>query len=109
MSLAHEMRLISEHARKASYVFSELTPEKKNKILKDAARSLEKNTQAISRANQKDVTVARDMKLTEAALDRLTLDAKRIAHMAHAVWEVAQLPDPVGKVLSQWKRPNGLR
>jgi glutamate-5-semialdehyde dehydrogenase len=60
-------------------------------------------------ANGKDVAAAKDMGLTAAMIDRLRLDADRVAKMAKAVAEVAAQSDPVGQVIEGWVRPNGLR
>src|SRR5262249_15211174 len=59
-------------------------------------------------ANDKDMRAAEARDLTPALLDRLKLDSKRIEAMAKGVAEVAALPDPVGRELARWKRPNGL-
>src|SRR5437879_4254380 len=73
------------------------------------ANALEQNSAAIKSANAVDMEAGAKMGLSSAMLDRLKLDDKRIAGMAKGLREVAALPDPVGKVLDERVRPNGLR
>src|SRR6516164_5073595 len=72
------------------------------------AEALEKNSGALKEANAQDMEVAAKLGLSAAMLDRLKLDDKRIAVMARGLREVAALPDPVGRVLDERTRPNGL-
>ncbi len=80
--------------------------EKKQALIQIAA-ALTDNAEEILLQNQKDIETARD-KLSASMLDRLTLTKERIRSMAEAVSAVAQWPDPVGKILEETKRPNGL-
>jgi glutamate-5-semialdehyde dehydrogenase len=73
------------------------------------ADALEKNTASLQQANALDTEAAVQLGLTSAMLDRLKLDDKRIADIANGVREVAGLPDPVGKTINEWTRPNGIR
>jgi glutamate-5-semialdehyde dehydrogenase len=73
------------------------------------AGTLEQNREAIQEANTSDMEAAAQSGLSNAMLDRLKLDDKRIASMAKGLREVAALPDPVGRVLDDRTRPNGLR
>ncbi len=81
----------------------------KDAALRAAAREIRLASGAILAANALDVEAARASGATPAALDRLTLDPKRIEAMARGVEEIADLPDPVGRVLAVFERPNGLR
>ena len=81
----------------------------KDAALRAAAREIRLASAAILAANALDVEAARASGATPAALDRLTLDPKRIEAMARGVEEIADLPDPVGRVLAVFERPNGLR
>jgi glutamate-5-semialdehyde dehydrogenase len=76
-------------------------------LLLMAERLLDKK-EDIRRENKKDLAIAKDMGLTSAMMDRLTLDDKTLKSMADGLREVAGLPDPVGEVTGMWKRPNGL-
>ncbi len=80
--------------------------EKKQTLIQISA-ALTDNAEEILLQNQKDIETARD-KLSASMLDRLTLTKERIRSMAEAVSAVAQWPDPVGKILEETKRPNGL-
>jgi len=73
------------------------------------AAALEQESAAIVAANRGDVERERAAGTSEALLDRLTLDARRVAAMATALRQIAALPDPVGRTLAGWTLPNGLR
>jgi len=109
MELKKRLRQFAENAKNASRVLAELPSETKRRILNDIAARLKKDSGKIIRANQKDLRAAEKMGLTEAMTDRLMLNAKRIEQMAKAVSDVTKLPEPIGKVLKSWRRPNGLR
>ncbi|MGR3781541.1 MAG: glutamate-5-semialdehyde dehydrogenase [Albimonas sp.] len=76
--------------------------------LRAAADAIEASEAEILAANAKDMTFGREKGLTEAMLDRLLLTAPRVAAMAQGLREVAAQEDPVGRVLEEWTRPNGL-
>ena len=84
-----------------------LSTEQKNQALLAAADALEKATEDILAANAQDLEAARG-RISTVMLDRLALNADRIAGMAKGIREVAALPDPVGRLLSHEERPNGL-
>lgn len=109
MNLKSKIISLAEELKRASQGLGELPSRQKDKVLNETAHRLKKGTKKIIRANQKDLQTAKKMKLSNALLDRLMLNQKRIEQMADAVSQVAQLKDPVGKILAQWKRPNGLR
>src|SRR6202012_4978664 len=67
------------------------------------------NAKDILQANEKDIAIAKSNRATGAFLDRLALSPVRIEAMAKSLEEIAKLPDPVGKVLDSWDRPNGLK
>lgn len=95
-------------ARAASRELVKLTTEQKNSILLAMADEIEARQTGILEANAKDLARATENGLSKAMIDRLTLDPKRLKAIAEAVREVASLPDPVGEVLTDWTRPNGL-
>ena len=98
---------ILENARSAKKDAMLLSSAKKNEALNAMAESLIKNTDKILSANKKDVEKAQGI-ISPVMIDRLLLSADRIKAMADGVREVSNLPDPVGSVLSQTERPNGL-
>lgn len=109
MDLKRKLIQFAGAAKKASYLLAELSSEKKKKILNEVAAHLGKAQRKIVKANQKDLVLAKKFGLNDAMIDRLMLDSKRIDYMAHAVSQVAKLPDPIGQTLRTWRRPNGLR
>src|SRR5688572_22974642 len=109
MSLLEEMTQLGVRARDASRALAHLTTEEKNRCLMAMADALEKNRDAIRRENEKDMKAGAESGLSAAMLDRLRLDEKRIASMAKGLREVAALADPVGKILDERTRPNGLK
>jgi glutamate-5-semialdehyde dehydrogenase len=103
------MTQLAKQAKAASRELAKLTTAEKNNCLLAMADALEKNSDAIKAANAKDMETAAQMGLSSAMLDRLKLDDKRISGMAKGLREVAALPDPVGKILDERTRPNGLK
>src|SRR5262245_22861421 len=109
MSLTEQMTQLARAAKAASRDLARLTTAQKNSSLRAMADALEKNSAAIREANQLDMTAGAGMGLSSAMLDRLKLDDKQIVAMASGLREVAALPDPVGKILDERIRPNGLK
>ncbi len=95
-------------AKDVSRTLGALTTAQKNKALLLMADELIEHTDAILEANAIDVSAA-EGRLSAVMIDRLKLDAKRIIAMADGIREVAKLPDPVGRVISNITRPNGLQ
>ena len=81
----------------------------KDAALRAAAAALRRRESAILDANARDIESAREAGLGAAMLDRLALDPARLVSIAASVEQVAELPDPIGTVLAEWTRPNGLR
>jgi glutamate-5-semialdehyde dehydrogenase len=103
------MRAIGAEARAAARLVANAPAEAKTHALLAGARILRERAAEILAANARDLSEARAKGLTVAFLDRLALDEKRIEAMARGVEEVAALPDPVGRILATFERPNGLR
>ena len=113
MSGAVERKLtaleLATRARVASRQLASWSGQQRARLVLDAAARLEKRASDIAAANAIDLAKAREAGLTAALLDRLRLDASRVAGVARALREVAALPDPVGQVVEAYVRPNGLR
>lgn len=109
MNLAEQMMDLAAKAKAASREVAKLTTEKKNGCLLAMADAIEKESARIKEANAKDMEIGATSGLSLAMLDRLKLDDKRISAMAKGLREVAALPDPVGRVLEERVRPNGLK
>ncbi len=107
-TLEAEMLAMGERARQAAVVLREASTETKNKALLAAAQAIRTNEDKILAANHHDMRAGEESGLSPALLDRLRLDGERIDAMARSVKEVAALPDPVGRELARWTRPNGL-
>lgn len=101
--------LKGQRAKEASYELMNATTTQKNEALLKMAEKLLENKDYIIKENKKDLDRAIEKGTTEAMLDRLKLDEKRLADMADGLREVVALADPVGEVTSMWKRPNGLQ
>src|ERR1700678_3097325 len=109
MNLREQMTQLGRQAKAASRQLARLSTAQKNDCLLAMAAALEQNREAIQEANADDMEAAAKNGLSNAMLDRLKLDDKRIASMAKGLREVAALPDPVGRILDDRTRPNGLR
>jgi glutamate-5-semialdehyde dehydrogenase len=99
---------IAREASLAARKLSRVTETEKNKALLQMADELEQNCKFLLAENAKDVAIAKKSGISSAMLERLTLKQDTIEQMAKGLREVAALPDPVGKVTSMWRRPNGL-
>ena len=96
-------------ARGAALALAVLSEKKKNKILRAMATGIRSAAPEILEANGKDIAAGEERGLTLAMLDRLRLDAERLEAVARGVEKVATLPDPVGEILDEWDRPNGIQ
>ena len=103
------MQTFLEHAKAASKTIATLDPHTKVSVLMQMADALEQNADTILAENEKDLHEARQANLAGALVDRLLLNAKRIADMAQAVREIAALKEPIGRVLEGWVVQSGLR
>lgn len=95
-------------ARRAARAVALAPAEAKNRALRSAAAEIRAQSEAILAANALDVAEAQARGTAASFLDRLTLDSARIEAIARGVEEIAELPDPVGRVLARFERPNGL-
>jgi glutamate-5-semialdehyde dehydrogenase len=109
MSLTEEMTDLARRARLASRRLASLSADDKNNCLLAMADSIEANAQFIRDENMKDMDVGAEMGLAKPMLDRLLLDEARIGGMATGLREVAALTDPVGRIIEERTRPNGLK
>src|SRR4030095_9866616 len=103
------MRARGRAARAAASALALADRATKDKALKAMAAELRARNADILAANAKDMADAKAKGLSAALLDRLMLDAKRVEAMAKGLEEIAALPDPVGRTLAEWDRPNGLK
>lgn len=106
--LATLVTSLAQRARAASLVLAVTPADAKNAALRDLAQRLTTATDALLAANLQDLAAARENGLAAAQIDRLTLTPARLAQLAESVRQVAALPDPVGELLEETTRPNGL-
>lgn len=99
---------IGKRAAVTKYQVAQMDTEKKNEILKKIADQLMIDAQVILEENEKDLKRGQKNGMSVSLQDRLRLTAERIAGMAEGVRQVADLPDPVGTVLEEFDRPNGM-
>ena len=107
--LQSEMEAIGAAAKAAAAQLAIATTAAKNAALTAAAAALRSESASILEANARDMAAGRDKGLTPALLDRLELTHERIEAMAKGLEDIARLPDPVGRTLAEWERPNGLK
>ena len=100
---------IAQNARAASRNVSASTTKQKNDALKAIANELESNRKILIEENEKDLRAAKEDGLSEAMIDRLRLTHERIDGMAQGLRQLVDLPDPVGQLIEEKKRPNGLK
>jgi glutamate-5-semialdehyde dehydrogenase len=106
--LATTMAEIGRRARLAAATLALASTEAKVAALREAARAVRARQDEILAANARDLEEAESEGLTPALLDRLALDPKRLEAIAAGLEAIADLPDPVGRLLASWTRPNGL-
>jgi glutamate-5-semialdehyde dehydrogenase len=107
-ALTAEMLTIGAAARDAARAMREASDEAKTKALTVAAAAIRSRAAEILAANQGDIEAAKAANMAAPMVERLTLNDARIEAMAKGIEVVAALPDPVGRELARWSRPNGL-
>jgi len=103
------VREIAQAARDASYHMGLADGAARNAALRNAAAAIRRAENAILAENAKDMAFATEKGLSAAMQDRLLLTPDRIDAMAQGLEQVADLPDPAGRTLAEWERPNGLK
>ncbi len=107
-NLDEVMSELGRRARSAANLLAFAAPEKKTAALLAAADAMDQRRIAILAANAEDMRAAEGKGISKAFLDRLLLNDKRIDGMIEGLRTIAALPDPVGRTLAEWARPNGL-
>jgi len=106
---AQYSRRLAERAKRASLQLRDLSTSIKNAWLERSADGLAQRIDQVLDANARDVSQAKELGLTPAAVDRLLLNPQRLGAIAQALRSIASLPDPVGELLGGGVRPNGLQ
>lgn len=107
-SVTQIMAEIGRNARIGAKALAIATPQQKQTALTVAAGAINAHRKAILAANAKDMAAAEAKGISKAFLDRLLLTDARIDGIVEAVKTIADLPDPVGQIIAEWDRPNGL-
>ena len=108
-NLTVQLHEIGRDARAAARLLATVSAEKKNAALLAMADELIVQKDSLLTANELDLAAGRLLGLSEAMLDRLRLDEKRLSTMAGGIRTAASLPDPVGRILKEWTKENGLQ
>ena len=106
--IALEIKNIAIQAKNAATILAKVSTDRKNKALTEMADAIIRNAGLLKRENERDLVYSQGVGLSSAMIDRLTLTDEIIKKMAEGLMEVSLLPDPVGKITSMWRRPNGL-
>ncbi len=108
-AIAALMEELGRAAVAAAAVLAHTPTVRKDAALTAAAAAVRRQCAAILAANERDLAAARQGHLSAARLERLRLDESRVAAIAASIEAVIALPDPIGRTVAQWQRPNGLR
>ena len=109
MTLEEQIRQIGRDARAAARSLAIASGDQRNLALNAMADELTRRAPEILEANSADVRDAEAAALGKASIDRLRLSSARIGALAEDVRQIARLPDPVGRTIAEWTRPNGIR
>ena len=108
MTIKIEVNKIGKQAKLAAKELAVIGPKIKMEGLKKAANNILQEKNEIINVNKIDIENAINKKIGTALIDRLTLNEDRIKLISNSLTDIANLPEPIGKILSEWKRPNGL-
>ena len=108
-AIAALMEELGRAAVAAAAVLAQTPTARKDAALAGAAAAVRRQRAVILAANERDLAAARQAHLSAARLERLRLDEPRVAAIAASIEEVIALPDPIGRTVARWERPNGLR
>jgi glutamate-5-semialdehyde dehydrogenase len=99
---------IGKKAKVASNNLSSISLKKRNSVLKQFSKYLKVNSKLILNLNKKDLSYGKSKKIKDSMIERLKLDNKKILKIINSIDQIIKFRDPMGRVLSSWKRPNGL-
>ncbi len=109
MSIKENIKKLGKNAKAAAKSMAIVSSEEKNKALKILSDNIKNYSNEIINANQKDIENARKNALPSPLVNRLSLTTKSIEAIAINIGNIINLPDPIGKILEEWERPNGLK
>lgn len=108
VDLQKDMMEMGKKARLAANIMADASTDTKNQALKNMAKYLREEAKFILTENEKDISKAKEKNLDAPMVERLLLNEKRIEAIAQSLEMIAGLPDPVGREMDKWDRPNGL-
>ena len=108
MTISNSILNLGIKAKEASSLLSLVSENKKNLALKNLKHNLNLNRDELININKIDISNAKKNNLGATLIDRLTLSQKIIDGMISSIEEIIKIKDPVGKILQEWERPNGL-
>ncbi len=108
MNFLREVVDVARYAKEASRKLANIGGDVRNRALMSMADAVEKNISRIKDKNKIDMKIAGRTGLSKALIDRLELSEKRIKSMACGLRDITKLPDPIGEVIEEHTRPNGL-
>ena len=108
-AVLNDLEALGRQARRAQRILALASTAEKNAALDSMAHRLRKLAPDIVDANARDVSRAKEAGLRDSLIDRLRLDSSRIDAIAESIFAIRALADPVGQVMAEWQRPNGLR
>jgi len=106
--LKESIRTLGIKAKKAAYLLANISENRKNTALEELKKNLKISQNELIDINQKDIENASNINLSSAMIDRLTLTSERIEGMISNLDEIIKLKNPIGNIISEWTRPNGL-
>ncbi|MEE8399188.1 MAG: glutamate-5-semialdehyde dehydrogenase [Desulfobacterales bacterium] len=108
MTIQSTIEEMARAAKAAAVAIATCATDEKDAVLRCLADELLQDAETIKTENEKDLARAKEMGLSDAMIDRLTITDATIQSMADGLRDVAQLEDPVGAIVKSWRRPNGL-
>ncbi len=108
-SISDNIFRMASMARRGASILANTSAEKKSKALKKIAEQLERETHYLIDENKKDLLEAVQKGLSEAVIDRITLNESRIKAMANGVRDIAEITDKLGETIEEWERPSGIK
>ena len=99
---------LGEQAKKASNIIANISENKKNIALEELKKNINISKNKLIKINKKDIENASNAKLSPTIIDRLTLNSNRIDNIIASLEEIIKIKDPIGNIISEWVRPNGL-
>ena len=106
--LKESIKILGVKAKNAAYLLANTSENRKNAALEELKKNLKVSQSELIDINKKDIENASNINLSSAMIDRLTLTGERIEEMIASLEEIIKLKNPIGNIISEWTRPNGL-